>query len=277
MRRWAVRPLRWRGRWALPACGATGAALGLAAFISHQAAESERLLVRAARVALSISAAGNWNHPRWDGAKAEMLRSVREGIAINPHYRKITPMVADELARWGDWKNATWIWESVLSSRPNVVAILTNVARGHTAMDQPEQANAFLERARAIQPGAPAVRSLQVIVAVRAGQEAQALQLAREALDDNAYDFDLLTTAFRLAWRAGDPALAVRAMATRQARFPEHRLDGHLQLAQFHASFGDEARAIAAYRAALAETAPARQAAVLAQVPPAWRDRVVAP
>ncbi len=71
-----------------------------------------------------------------------MLKQLREGIAINPHYRKITPMVADELARWGDWKDATWIWESVLSSRPYVVAILANVARGYASMGEPAKAMA---------------------------------------------------------------------------------------------------------------------------------------
>ena len=91
-----------------------------------------------------------------------MLQLVREGVAINPHYRKITPMVADELARWGDWANAVWIWESVLSSRPRIVAILTNVARGYAAMGQPDRARAYLMRAQRLAPDAPAEDLFQI-------------------------------------------------------------------------------------------------------------------
>jgi tetratricopeptide (TPR) repeat protein len=186
-------------------------------------------------------------------------------------------MVADELARWGDWKNATWIWESVLTSRPHVVAILTNVARGYTALGEPAKAAPYLQRARAIRPDAPAVRSLEVIVLARTGREQAALELARQALDDRVYDIDLLNTAFRLAWRAGDRELALRAMAVRQAEWPQHRLDGHLQLGQFHAGTGDEAQAVASFRAALALAVPSQRAALLAQVPPPLRSRVEAP
>src|SRR5206468_1559582 len=107
-------------------------------------------IVRATRMALSISASGNPNDPQWRPVKAEMLRLIREGIAINPHYRKITPMVADEVARWGDWKDAIWIWESVLSSRPHVVAIMANVARGYASTGETEKALAWLQRAKAI-------------------------------------------------------------------------------------------------------------------------------
>ena len=107
-----------------------------------------------------------------------MLRLIEEGIAINPHYRKITPMVADELAKWGDWKNAVWIWESVLGSRPYVAAIMTNVARGYAQMGQPDQAMAMLERAKVLQPKALSVRSLEVILLSRNGNEPQALAIA---------------------------------------------------------------------------------------------------
>jgi O-antigen ligase len=264
--RWGARSLRWRPHWTWPATTAGTGALALALYISQQAAECERLIVQATKTAMSISASGDPNHPRWSTARADMLRTLQAGIAINPHYRKITPMVADELARWGDWKNATWIWESVLSSRPNVVAILTNVARGYTALGEPAKARSYLERARKIAPNAPAVRSLDVIIMARAGLEKPALQLARQALDDRAYDIDLLNTTFRLAARAGDRDLAVRAMALRQDGWPEHRLDGHLELGRFHASRGDSAAAFEAFTAALALASPAQRAVVQAQM-----------
>jgi O-antigen ligase len=78
--------------------------LALAAFITQQAAESESKIVRAVKYALSVSQSGDYQNPRWDKTKREMLTLIKEGIDINPHYRKITPMVADELAKWGDWR-----------------------------------------------------------------------------------------------------------------------------------------------------------------------------
>ncbi len=182
-RRWLAAPLRWSPRVAGAALAATAGCLVLAAVITERAAESERKLVGAARLALSITATGDWNNPRYDGMKARMLQLAREGIALNPHYRKITPMVGDELARWGDWRNATWIWESVLGSRPYVVAIITNAARGYASMGQLDKALAYLARAKRIQPGAPAVRSLEVILLARSGDEQRAMQAARQALD----------------------------------------------------------------------------------------------
>jgi O-antigen ligase len=138
--------------------------LALAAYITQQAAESESKIVRAVKYALSVSQSGDYQNPRWDKTKREMLTLIKEGIDINPHYRKITPMVADELAKWGDWRNAVWIWESVLDSRPYVVAIMSNVARGYAQMGQNEKALEYLKRAKELQPKATSVNSLEVIL-----------------------------------------------------------------------------------------------------------------
>lgn len=195
------------------ALAAVTAGLLLAVHVTWQAAEAERKLAGAARIALAITASGEPDDPRFAPARQEMLRLVREGIAIHPHYRKLTPVVGDELARWGDWKNAIWIWESVLASRPFVVVLLTNTGRGYDALGQREQAFDYLERARALQPDAPGVRLLEVVMLARAGQEPRALHLAQEALAAGIVDYELLRTSFLLAMRAGDPALAQRVLA----------------------------------------------------------------
>jgi O-antigen ligase len=204
-----------------------------------------------------------------------MLRLVREGIAINPHYRKITPMVADELARWGDWKNATWIWESVLGSRPNVVAILTNVARGYAIMGDLDQAGVYLERAKQIQPGARSVRSLEVILLQRAGQDAKALALAREAIAEGSYDYDLVNSAFLLAWKAADYELAARAMQLRMAGWPGTSAEGYLQLGLMYDSGAhDPVAALEAFRKMLeVSSGPLRQS-LASRVPPAYAARL---
>lgn len=272
-----VRRLGWnRGRNAA-ALAATIACLLLAAFITQQAAQVERKIVQASQIALRISASGRPNDPRWAPAKARLLALTREAIAITPHYRKITPVVADELASWGDWRNATWIWESVLQSRPHVVAILTNAARGHAAMGEPDRAFEYLARAKAIAPQAPSVLSLEVILLSRFRDVREALPVARAALDSGRHDADLVTNAFLIGWRSGDHALAERAMATWLREYPQTRVAAHVQLGLYRLDARqDEAGALQAWRRAYSLAGPGQKQGVLQQVPPPYRARVAA-
>ncbi|MEO8653917.1 MAG: O-antigen ligase family protein [Ramlibacter sp.] len=272
---WSAMQLPWSRRRSHVATALTLLAIVLAIFITRQAADSEQKIVRATRIALSISGSGNPNDARWSASKAEMLKLVREGIALNPHYRKITPMVADELARWGDWKNATWIWESVLSSRPYVVAILANAARGHAIMGQTAEALAYLERAKNIQPQAPAVRSLEVVLLSRSGQDAKALALARQAIGENIYDYDLVNAAFALAWKAADFDFALRAMRLRLADWPATRPEGYLQLGMMYdIGLHDPEQALAAFQQMLAVAQGDERRALLSRVPPAYAGKL---
>ena len=273
--RWSAAALAWRPAFSLALATLTISCIALAAYITQQAVESEQKIVRATKIALSISASGDPNNPKWRQAKTQMLELIREGIALNPHYRKITPMVADELARWGDWKNATWIWESVLTSRPHVVAIMANVARGYASMGDPDKALEYLERARKIQPRAPAVRSLEVILLSRSGQEARALELARAAIGDNIYDYDLANATFWLASRAGDYALAHKAMQLRIVGWPEGRVQGYLQLGDLYAKqVKDPQKAFKFYQQAMTLLPPARRPELLPHIPAEYWARL---
>ena len=266
--RWSAAAVAWRPAFSLALATLTVSCIALAAYITQQATESEQKIVRATKIALTISASGDPNNPKWRQSKAQMLELIREGIALNPHYRKITPMVADELARWGDWKEATWIWESVLSSRPHVVAIMANVARGYTSMGNTEKALEFMERARKIQPRAPAVRSLEVILLSRSGQEARALELARQAIGDNIYDYDLANATFWLASRAGDYGLAYKAMQLRIVGWPESRVQGYVQLGELYATqVKDPEKAFKYYQQAVVLTPEAGRPELLARIP----------
>lgn len=266
--------MRWsraRGRVAL---AASAACLALALFITQRAFESESKLVEAARTAVTISASGRPNDPAFDAAKRRMLQLVREGIEINPHYRKITPMVADELARWGDWRNATWIWESVLRSRPYVVAIIANVARGHGTLGDEATALAYLERARSLQPRAPAVRSMEVILLARSGQEDKAREVALQSVQDGIYDYDLVNALVILAQRSNDLALAERMLEKRMAEWPDSRPRGLVQLGTLQAATGRTEQAIASFRRGIAQAPPQERASLLEAVPHALREQV---
>lgn len=263
----AAGSLRWKPAFSQIAAVATVGCLALASFITQQAAASESLIVRATKLALSVSQSGDYNNPRWIATRQEMLKLIGEGIAINPHYRKITPMVADELAKWGDWENAVWIWESVLGSRPYVAAIMTNVARGYAQMGQPEKAMEMLERAKKIQARAPSVRSLEVILLSRNGNEPRALAIAREDINAGRYDYDMVNTGFVLAMRAQDWDLAIKSIELRTQGWPATKADGDARIGNALIGKGDVNQALVYFRSALAATPPEQRQTMLNGIP----------
>jgi len=172
-------PVAWSQKYAIGGLCATAICTGIALFISQQAILCERKIVRAVKIALTISKSGMPNDPGWDQAKFEMLNLINEGIAINPHYRKLTPIVADALASWGDWKNATWIWETVLESRPNVAVMQANMARGYIQMGNYDKAQEALNRAARLAPSAPAVAEVQALLQRRFDKGQKATPIAQ--------------------------------------------------------------------------------------------------
>jgi len=216
------------------------------------------------------------NDEKWIQAKTEMLSSIKEGIAINPHYRKITPMVADALAQWGDWKNATWIWESILESRPYVVALLTNAARGEIQAKNYYKAAEFLERAKSIQPRMPSVRTLEVTLLARSSHEAEAALLAHRMIEEGVSDADLLHTAYQLGMRLPDPELAIAALTLKIKLWPEHAAEENLKLAQIYdaPSTKNEEKAIHHFLAALDATPAPFKPDVLSAIPQKYRSYI---
>lgn len=266
----------WKARYSRWALSATALCIALAVYVTQQAIECESKLVRAIKIALTISQSGNPNDPRWEDAKTEMLQFIREGIAINPHYRKLTPMAADAMAGWGDWKNATWIWESVLESRPHVMVMLANVARGHMQTGNLPKAQEFFDRARKLQPTAPSLAALEVMLLSRTGEDLEAALRAKELLRAGIIDYDLVEAAYFLGMRNRDPELAIEALELRIKTWPNQAVDSWLKLGNIHDSTEskNESRALQAYRAAL-EAAPAPyKSTVLANIPPVYHARI---
>lgn len=249
--------------------------LALTAYISQQAAATEEKIVRAVKMALQISQSGDYNNPKWDKNKREMLTLIKDGVAINPHYRKITPIVADELAKWGDWTNAIWIWESVVTSRPYVVAILSNIARGYAQLGNNDKSLEFLERAEKLQPKATAVRSLKVILYSRNGREPEAKKLAQEYMQQGTFDYDLVNAAYVLAVRANDFDMAIDSLQKRMKAFPNLTSDSYVKLGNIYASGKkDDALALASFKSALETAAPAEKEATRKLIPAAYLARI---
>jgi O-antigen ligase len=270
---WAATRLNWNPTFSQVGAFLTVLCLILAAYITQKSVECESKIVRAVKIALTVSQSGDPNNPKFDKTKREMLKLIKEGTDINPHYRKITPMVADELAKWGDWQNATWIWESVISSRPYVAALMTNTARGFAQQGNFGKANEYMVRAKKVQPKAVSVRSLEVILLSRGGKEKEALQFARQYMDEKTVDVDLLNAAYVLGIRASDFAFAIRAMQMRNEAVPSQKTDALLKIGGIYAGYlRDEANALESYRAAVKESGG--NPSVRAQIPQPYQAKL---
>jgi O-antigen ligase len=271
-----VRRLAWKPAYSGVMLGFMIFCLALTIYISQQAAAAEQKIIRAVKLSLGISHSRDYGNPRWDWAHKEIVALTREAIAINPHYRKITPMVADEMAKWGDWKNAVWIWESVAHSRPYVVAIMANIARGYAQLGNYEKALEFLARCEALQPRAPAVRSLKVILLSRTGQEPAAAALASRYLDEGTYDLDMVNAGYVLGMRRGDYDLAIKSLEIRLKDWPQLQADSLIKLGNIYAEpKKDDARALSSFRAALRSAGTAEDLeAMRRQINPAYLPRL---
>lgn len=255
---------------------ATAIGVGIALFIAQQAILCEAKIVRAVKIALSITQSGWPNDPGWEPIKFEMLNLINEGIAINPHYRKMTPIVADSLASWGDWKNATWIWETVLESRPNVVVVMTNIARGHLRAGEFSQAQHYLDRASKISPTASSIPALQVLLWSLSGKEHDAAVFAKELLKTGLVEPDLIRTAYDLGMKTRDPALTILALELRIKTWPNQAVVSYLKLGEIYNTpvAKDDNKALLAYQAALAATLAPHKTDTLAIIPPEYRIRL---
>lgn len=266
----------WTTRASLWALSATAICTGIALFIAQQAVLCESKIVRAVKIAITISQSGKPNDPGWGNAKNQMLQLVQEGIVINPHYRKLTPIVADTLAAWGDWKNATWIWESVLESRPNVVAILANVVRGHLQAGNFAKAQDYLDKAIALQPTAPALGALKVMLWNRTEKTREAATLAKELLEAGNSDPDLVRTAYLLGMHHRDPLLAILALEIRIKTWPSQAADSWLKLGDIYNApeAKNESKALQAYKSAVEAAQTPHRSAILKMIPPDYRLKI---
>lgn len=271
-----IHTVQWKTHHSAWALSVTVLCAALAVYLAQQAAECESKLVRAIKIARAISQSGRPNAPHWNRSKTEMLRLVHEGIAINPHYRKLTPAVADQLANWGDWGNAIRIWESVLASRPHVVIFSINLARAYREVGNDLKARSYFDRAVKLQPNTPAVLALQADFLIQDGRYPQAAQIIRQHLDTNTVDNDLTNSAYVLGQRTHHWELVIRALELRIKKRPDEASTAWLHLGNIYsqAEVNDEARALDSYRAALRSAPSYAKRGVLDKIPAPYREKL---
>ena len=249
--------------------------LALCIYISRQAFTAEQKIVTALKIAVIVTASGDPNNPKWEPIKRDMLTLVKEGIEINPHYRKITPTISDHLARWGDWQDAVWIWESVTSSRPYVPGLMLNIARGYARMGNETKAFEYLARCDSMYPRSGSVRALKLELYSHFGQQTLAVRLAKQFLAEGPYNPNLLNSAYFLGARSKDADLIIQSLEVRQKNVPGMAADTLLKFADVYANLKqDDARALAYYQSALAAAPVGSKDNIRHQIPKAYASRL---
>jgi tetratricopeptide (TPR) repeat protein len=246
----------------------------LAAYVTQQAMMAERYIVRGVHLsnaAVKSRAAGGSQSAQ---DKEQMLQSIRAGIGINPHYRRLTALVAEPLSAEGDWKNATWILESVAASRPHIVGIWSALASGYSQMGQLPRAMQALQQVKRLRPKTIETRTLEISVLSRADQDGEATRLLNTYYDEGVYSHDMVEMGYAIGYKTHNWPLAIRSLELRNQTWPEQAADAHMRLGKIFAepAVHDDARAIAAFRQGLESVPPEQQNRYRLEVPLPYRS-----
>jgi O-antigen ligase len=136
---------------------ASVAALAFAMYITQQAMLAERNIMGAIHLS---------NKALRDGTPvpSELMVRLQQGVAINPHYRKLTTRAADQLARLREYEAALWALETVVASRPHVADIWANLVLLNHHFGKLDRARAALAQLHRLQPDAPRTVAMQSLL-----------------------------------------------------------------------------------------------------------------
>lgn len=230
------------------------ALLGVAGYITNQARLAEMKIVHALKLSASAFQPQDTAPGSTAATKALMLQEAREGIAITPHYRRLTAMLAEPLSASGDWENTAWILESVAQSRPNVVAIWSGLATAYSRLGQYDQAMQALSEVKRLKPKAIATRTLAISLLYNSRRLDEAAALLSVQYDRGEYDYDMVQVGAALGYETRNWPLTVRSLELRNLKWTQFAADGHFRLGQIYAndSMMNDARALQEFKLGLA-------------------------
>jgi O-antigen ligase len=256
---------------ALTVCG-----LVVASYVTAQAWAAERKLVHAIHLGAFLGQTLPPPAPPEAQRKADMLENLREGIAINPHYRKFTAIAAEKLAASGDYANAAWVLETVVASRPNVPALWYGLAMNYAQSGQHDLAKLALRQVQRLKPDASETVTLSAVLLSKAGEDDQAIALLNASLDDKKFDVDMLQSAYALGLKTHNQELAVRSLLLFAQTWPEQAADTYFRLGNVYADLGqpDDTKALAAFRLGLAAVPVTQKDNYIQQIPERFRSQM---
>jgi tetratricopeptide (TPR) repeat protein len=245
------------------------AGIAIAAVVTTQALRAEIHIVRGIQ-ALNLAVLTKGDKEDASGpAHLLGVQLVKEGIAINPHYRKVVSIAAEQLAGLQDWNNSANVLHAIATSRPYIPNVWANLVLAHLELQQPDAAFAAWQQLAKIQPDTPRVRALYLLILSRSGRETEAIDKLTSYFDGGVVEYDMTLIAYQLGLRLKNWALLERALSLRAATWPELKTDSYFRLGKAFAEAGKgfETKALAYFDAGLETVAPQQQENYLAQVP----------
>lgn len=218
--------------------------LALALGVSAQAMRAEGSIVRSIHTLNLLVLNPDMPAEEHRALQDRAFALLQEGVAIHPHYRKLTSLAADQFAATGNLEAALWAQDSVAASRPYIPDVHANRVLLHSRLHHPEAAQRALEALTALQPDAPRTRALGVLLLRRAGQDDKAAERLKTMFAEGYLEYDLVHFALAIGLEHNDEALAIQAYRLWAKTWP------------------GEAQA---------------QVAALERAPPMWRARMQAP
>jgi O-antigen ligase len=211
-----------------------GCCLAVAGYITLQGARAEYHIVQALKLSAKLSKATALDVNMRNDMKSEMLRNLRIGIGINPHYRRLSALVAEPLSSQGDWPNAIWILESVAASRPHIAAIWQALAQGYSNLGKHDAALHALNEVKRLRPASIETSALEVSVLSRAGMDQQATDILETHYTAGTFDVQMTEMGYAIGYKTRNWALAIRSLELRNQIWPEQAADGHMRLGKIY-------------------------------------------
>ncbi len=266
----------WRPAYSRIALGVLAGCTVLALYLTHRAAMAERTLVQALQLADRLVQADAPQSPEMQEVKARMLAMLREGVALNPYYRKFTPMAAEVLTAQGDWANVAWILQSVVDSHPNVPALWQGLALAYAQLHDRTRALQALAQVQRLRPDTLSTRNLEIVVLSNVQQDAEAARQLRQSFDAGHFDYALAQAGYALGLKTHDLDLAIRSLELRNRHWPEQAADGYFRMGKVYAEATPPRReqALLAFTAGLAAVPAQERANYRQQVPVEYRTQL---
>jgi hypothetical protein len=252
------------------------AATLVAVYLTQRAVRAERLIIHAIHIGNTL----RYQHvaPLAE-RQAAMAQSIRQGIALNPHYRKLVNIAADDLAMSGDFATALWIFESLVASRRHIPDAWANMVLITLRMKEGTKAEAALAQLKRLQPDSPRTRALEIQMLAQTGRGAEAARLLHGYFLQGRLEYDLVQVGLALGTELADWALAIDALQLLITGWPAEAQTAYIRLGRIYANapLADPARAMAAFRAGMALAQPGQQADFISEVPAQFRAGLLQP
>lgn len=185
----------------------------LALLLAMQAVRAESLTVRSVHTLNAVLLHPDMPTAERAKAQTKAFALLKEGVSINPHYRKLTARAADQFAATGNLEAALWAQESVVASRPYIPDIQANLVLLNSGLHHEQAALAALAALEALQPDAPRTRALGILLLRRAGNDTQAATRLKAYFEQGSVEYDLVRFALAIGLDQHDRALTVQALS----------------------------------------------------------------